>query len=121
MAVDSVRLRVTLTVEYDADPADYDTDDPADMADIDERNYRSYPGSVVDDFLVGDPIRIDVTPVDGRRAIDPRTAALLEVLDLIEDALTDHAGASDFDLAAHSALSMVYLSTRELLEGPSIQ
>lgn len=57
----SVRLRVSLAVEYDADPDDYGTDIPEEMAAIDEANYRTYPGNVFTDYLNEDNIAIKVT------------------------------------------------------------
>jgi hypothetical protein len=40
---DTVRLRATVVVEYDAHPDHYDTDDPAEMAEIDQKNWQGDP------------------------------------------------------------------------------
>lgn len=37
--VETVRLRATIVVEYDADPKDYETSDPVEMARIDQRDW----------------------------------------------------------------------------------
>jgi hypothetical protein len=58
----TVRLRATLTVEYDADPDDYGTADPVEMAAIDAENYQRHP-DILADFFVDDDIRVTVQPV----------------------------------------------------------
>lgn len=58
-----VRLRVTVRadIEYDADPADYGTDDPDAMAAIDRQNWLDDPTMFWATFE-DDQIHIDVTP-----------------------------------------------------------
>ncbi len=36
------KLKLTISVEYDADPDHYDTTDPFKMADIDQYNFRQH-------------------------------------------------------------------------------
>jgi len=57
----AIRIRATFVIEYDADPGDYGTDVPADMASVDEENYTS--GSVSLDELAygGDDVTIAAT------------------------------------------------------------
>jgi hypothetical protein len=46
----NIRLRATLTVEYDADPKDYDTADPVEMAHIDLANWQGDPMMLIASF-----------------------------------------------------------------------
>lgn len=41
-----MKLRLRIIMEYEADPAHYDTGDPIKMAQIDEDNYNADPGSM---------------------------------------------------------------------------
>ena len=38
-----IKLKLTITVEYEAEPQYYETDDPVKMAEIDQSNYRNDP------------------------------------------------------------------------------
>jgi hypothetical protein len=58
---ESVRLRVTITFEYDADPAGYGTDDPAEMGKIDEENFRKDPLGMLEVFLEDRTADIEIT------------------------------------------------------------
>lgn len=46
----SVRLRASIVVEYDADPRDYESYEPAEMAAIDQKNWREYPLGLFSSF-----------------------------------------------------------------------
>lgn len=56
-----VRLRFTYSVEYDADPIDYDTSNPDEMAAIDQDNWDS---GMCRDMTRYEDIRRDVLPDD---------------------------------------------------------
>ena len=59
------KLRLTIVVEYDADPEYYDTTDPAAMAEIDSSNWDEFGLSMlwtVEDNW--DDVVIKVEPVD---------------------------------------------------------
>ena len=43
-----MKLRLTVTVVYDANPEYYDTSDPKEMAAIDEGNYRENPETLAE-------------------------------------------------------------------------
>ena len=61
------RLRATFTVEYDADPDYYGTDDPEKMAQVDYENFMDDPGLVAETVTnIADEwgIQIKVTPVE---------------------------------------------------------
>ena len=59
-----VKMRVTVTYEYDADPKDYDTDDASAMAEIDEQNFNLPMGQAyVAADLTGLPFKVKVEPV----------------------------------------------------------
>lgn len=42
MKKQNIKLKLTISVEYDADPDHYDTQDPFKMADIDQANFRQH-------------------------------------------------------------------------------
>lgn len=56
-----MKLRATLTVEYDADPGDYQTYDPEEAADIDQANWRDTPAMLAQTFRP-DEFKIKVEP-----------------------------------------------------------
>lgn len=59
------RLRVTITYEYDADPVNYDTDIPAEMAAIDQYNWDHYYDFCMDMLEQHvDEMDVKVTPVE---------------------------------------------------------
>lgn len=58
---DKVRLRVTVTFEYDADPIDYETADPTEMAKIDETIYSDDLRFLCDALTMND-VSVSVTP-----------------------------------------------------------
>jgi hypothetical protein len=58
-----VRLRVEIAFEYDADPEDYGTDIPEDMAKVDFKNYSPHPHLIVQDFE-GEGLELRVIPVE---------------------------------------------------------
>lgn len=65
-----VKLRITLSYEYDADPDDYDSNDPLEMAAIDEENMKVSPamlGEMVQADLTGLPFELKVEPAHGKR------------------------------------------------------
>lgn len=53
-----VRLRATITWEYDADPEDYGTDDPVEIARMDQR-----PDCMVESAALEDHVEFTVVPV----------------------------------------------------------
>lgn len=59
-----VRMRVTVTFEYDADPADYEGRKPADMADLDRLNYEEDFPSLLDQMSVY-PLYLKVEAING--------------------------------------------------------
>lgn len=42
------KLRLTITVEYEADPTYYGTTDPVKMAEIDQSNFRDDPDNLME-------------------------------------------------------------------------
>ncbi len=65
-----IRLRATYEIEYEADPADYYTDDPLEMAEIDRENFRDDPSLFFDGVVsmlnfpqATDVIRVRVEPI----------------------------------------------------------
>lgn len=62
-----VRLRLTIVVDYEADPDHYETDDPVKMAEVDRENFIYDPPSLVD-FLSGPGLveELRVEPVEGK-------------------------------------------------------
>ncbi len=67
-----IKLIVTLVaaIEYDANPADYGTDDPAAMALIDEDNWRNDPLTLWSTFE-DDQFSILVKPAQAKPALPP--------------------------------------------------
>jgi hypothetical protein len=57
-----MRLRATVTVEYEPDPKYYDTDDPHEMARIDAENWQSDTMSFFASFT-DDEFTIVVAPI----------------------------------------------------------
>jgi hypothetical protein len=45
--MNKVRLRATLTVDYEANTEDYGTDDPLEMAAIDQKSFREDLGALL--------------------------------------------------------------------------
>jgi hypothetical protein len=60
------RLRMTITVEYDADRASYVDPDitPAEMARIDQDTAAEDPALWLDDLPNGQPVKVAVEPID---------------------------------------------------------
>lgn len=59
------RLKVTITYEYDAEPEHYDTDDPTEMAKIDQHNWDDYLDFCIDMLTSNEEnMHIKVEPVD---------------------------------------------------------
>lgn len=59
------RLRLVVTAEYDADPRDYGTDDPAAMAAIDAGNFEhDDPRTVFRDYFMSDDVTLTVEVVN---------------------------------------------------------
>ncbi len=54
------RLRITATVEYEADPKNYQTDDPKEMVSIDLNNLNEGYTSLEDFFDDSTDIKIEV-------------------------------------------------------------
>jgi hypothetical protein len=61
---DMIRMKVTVTFEYDADPAFYEGRNPVDMADLDRMQFEDYPGTVMD-AISNLPVTITVEPING--------------------------------------------------------
>ncbi len=59
---EKIKLRLTVTMEYEADPEYYGTDDPVKMAAIDQTNFFEYPRSLYEQ-LSEDGINVKVEPV----------------------------------------------------------
>lgn len=57
----TVRLRATVTLEYDAKPLDYGTDDPVLMADIDADNWHNDIMALFSSFKEED-FKVEVRP-----------------------------------------------------------
>lgn len=58
-----MKLRATVVVEYDADPADYGTDIPAEAARIDEQQFDDDLSTLVYVIENGEGYRVTVEPV----------------------------------------------------------
>lgn len=57
------KLRATLVVEYEADPAHYETDDPAEMARVDAENWTGDVMMLLASFD-NDDFKVTVEPLD---------------------------------------------------------
>lgn len=60
-----MKLKLTLSYEYEAAPEDYDTDDPIEMAAIDQSNMEISPAmlaQIVEADLTGLPFELKVEP-----------------------------------------------------------
>lgn len=59
------RLRVVITYEYDADPVNYDTDVPIEMAAIDQYNWDHYYDFAMDMLMENaEEMNVKVEPVE---------------------------------------------------------
>lgn len=58
----TVRLRLTVVYEYEANPLHYDTYDPETMALMDKKNYDNDP-TLVHETLLGERLKVKVEPV----------------------------------------------------------
>lgn len=59
-----IKLRVTITYEYDADPEHYGTDVPEEMAAIDMWNYREYPQETFESLIENNEFTVTIEPVE---------------------------------------------------------
>jgi hypothetical protein len=57
-----MKLRATLVVEYEPEPVHYNTDDPAEMAAIDQKNWTRDPAMLLASFE-DEEFTITVEPV----------------------------------------------------------
>lgn len=57
------RLKITLTIVYDANPDHYGETDPKKMASIDEENFRNRPDCIMDMLSSGENVKIAVEPL----------------------------------------------------------
>lgn len=61
---DKVRMKVTVTFEYDANPAHYEGRKPVDMADLDRMDMEEDFGHFVS-MISETPLTITVEPING--------------------------------------------------------
>lgn len=57
-----MKLRVTVTIEYAPNPSYYDTEDPGEMAKVDEQGFRDDP-SALHAAMVDDGYRVKVEAI----------------------------------------------------------
>lgn len=62
---DKVRMKVTVTFEYDADVGNYEGRSPADMAGLDCMNFEDDHAALYDTLLGSENITINVEPING--------------------------------------------------------
>ena len=73
-----IKLRLTVTVEYEANPLYYKTDDPVKMAEIDQLNFRHDPEHLME-LIDSENATIIVTP--GKRIINKNDDFELPTID----------------------------------------
>jgi len=57
-----MKTKLKIVIEYEADPEDYDTEDPKKMAEIDESNFREDPPSLMEMLCDLEDIKVKVEP-----------------------------------------------------------
>lgn len=64
MTSKTVRMKVTVTFEYDANPDNYENTKPVDMADLDRMNFEEDYGHLLE-TMNDHPVTINVEPING--------------------------------------------------------
>jgi len=60
--MEKVRLKVTITFEFDADPESYGTENPVEMAKIDQEQFYENP-DILSEMIITDEYMVKVEPV----------------------------------------------------------
>jgi hypothetical protein len=57
------KLKLTVVITYDANPAHYGASDPDEMAKIDQENFRNQPDGIMDMLCSKEDVRVTVEAV----------------------------------------------------------